>query len=232
MWYRTSRIKSLPSGQLYADYFGDTLKINPEEYFTVDYDFQGKLYSYPPEKKPFNLERDYPLEFNSPKLTITAINKFNNEPAAFIEILFSQWYPNYAVVDDITILNKKNYTELAKAYNQKPMPEDFSYAKHGLANLLYKKTVEWINENKPEVEYLTGFISSKEAYKSRINALGKPDFTRPRDYMDIPEEHIEQFLEPAIIKQNEINYPMNGPQFEVRHKIKDSSNTNPSTDKT
>ena len=228
MWYRTSRIKSLPSGQLYTDFFNETKQINPEEYFTLDYKYTTEQNPIGPVKRRFSLEFEYPSKKSS-KLIITALNKINNSPAAKIEILFPSTHPKFAVVDDIKLFHR-DYKDIAKTYNQTPLPEDYSYAKHGLANLLYKKSIEWINENKSEVEHLTGFISSKEAYQSRIKALGKPSFIKARD--NYPPEAIEHLLEPAIINQKKISYPDQGQQFEVRHNIKEKTNTNPSIDKT
>jgi hypothetical protein len=230
MWYRLSKIKSLPTGQLYVDYSGESLQINPEEYFDFNYEFDNSYEFLPERESPrkFDLEADYPASFPDQPieghiLIITAINKMNNEPAAEIKIIFPETQPKYAVVDDIKVLAKSGYKELFKTWNKDVSMDDVSYAKHGLGQMLYKKAVEWIKQNRPIVKSLAGFVSSKESYRARNKALGNPSYTRYRNDRKphtFTNEQVENILPPSMFTTKGGIYDYDD-QFEVRHDIKD-----------
>lgn len=239
MWYRTSKIKSLPSGQLYFDDNNQSEKINPEEYFQLTYDYKNStdIPNYPKSKDQFDIDLHYPDEYNMNSqahvLTITAINKKNSEPAAEMKIIFPFSHQHAAIIDDLRVLGKIGYQQLFKSWGNELSKDEMTYAKNGLGQFLYTKAIQWIKENKPEVEFVTGYISSKEAYKSRIKALGKPDYIRPRDIskpISVDDEQIINHLNPAQFSQQSGSYSYDN-QVEVRHKIKDSTNKNPTIDK-
>ena len=86
---------------------------------------------------------------------------------------------------------------------------------------LYKK--EWIKNNKPEVKFVTGYISSKESYNSRIKSLGDPSYIRPRDSRkpgNYKHEEIVESLSPSMYTTQGGSYDYDN-QVEVRHDIKD-----------
>jgi hypothetical protein len=239
MWYKFSKIKSLPSGQLYFEDNNQSEKINPEEYFDIIFDYNNStdIPNYPKSKDQFDIDLHYPDEFNMDArahiLTITAINKKNSEPAAQMKIIFPFSHQDAAIIDDISVYGKKGYQQLLKSWGKELSKDEMTYAKNGLGQFLYTKATQWMQENKPEVKFVTGYISSKEAYKSRIKALGKPSYIRPRSIfqpIDISDEQIINYLDPAHFSQQGGSYTYDN-QVEVRHKIKDSTNIDPSNDK-
>lgn len=239
MWYRTSKIKSNIDGQLYADYFNSKPeKIDIDKYFDIEFDYNlNEIPDYPKSKKEFNIDIDYPDEYNMDErasvLKITAINKKNSEPAAQIKIIFPFSHQNAAIIDDISVFGKKSYQEMYKSWGNDLSKDEMTYANKGLGQLLYNKATQWIKENKPEVKFVTGYISSKEAYLSRIKALGKPNYIRPREFsrpINITDEQIINHLNPAQFSQEGGNYLYDN-QVEVRHNIKEKTDTNPIFDK-
>jgi hypothetical protein len=166
-------------------------------------------------------------------ITITAIDKIRSKPAAEMKIIFPFSHPNAAIIDDLRVLGKPGYHELLKTWGNELSKDEITYAKHGLGQFLYTKAIQWIKENKPQVDFVTGYISSKEAYQSRIKALGKPNYIRLRELskpVDVGNEEIINYLNPANFSQQGGSYSYDN-QVEVRHKIKDSTNIDPSNDK-
>lgn len=240
MWYRTSKIKSDLTGQLYADYFNSKPeKIDIDKYFDIKFDYNNSTDApfYPKSQKKFDIDLHYPDEYNMDKqshiLTITAINKKNSEPAAQIKIIFPFSHQKAAIIDDISVFGKKSYQQLYKSWGDELSKDEMTYANNGLGQLLYNKATQWIQENKPEVKFITGYVSSKEAYLSRIKALGKPNYIRPRGLIkpiDANDEQIINHLDPAQFSQKGGSYLYDN-QVEVRHNIKEKTDINQSIDK-
>lgn len=227
MWYKLAKIKSLPSGQLYFDGENKTPKINPEEYFDIQYDYDNTtdISNELISKNEFDLDRHYPYasDKNVHSLIIKAVNKMNSEIAAKMNIIFPFSHPHVAIIDDVRVSPKSSFRELKKSWGDDLSLEDLTYAKNGLGQFLYHKAIEWIKNNKPEVKFVTGYISSKESYNSRIKSLGDPSYIRPRDSRkpgNYKHEEIVESLPPSKFTTQGGSYDYDN-QVEVRHDIKD-----------
>ena len=168
MWYRTAITTVNPVGQISMDFPG----IKPKK-FDVENDVKFELH-----QEGRNTYQISALLGDGRSLGYISFYIVPEDDTAKIEMVSLREYPTAKVEWE----ESANPTDRFKSDIIKELKDagysvdesSVSRLKWGIGKKLYEEALKFIQNNYPDVQYITGYVHSKDAYQSRNSVFGLP----------------------------------------------------------